>query len=448
MTRRVAIVGAGPAGLVAAKAALDAGLTPTVFEAAAAPGGMWRTAWPGLRLNLSRFTCSFSDLDWPAGTPDFPCQPELVAYLDRFVELCGLAAYLRRNHRISGLDELRGYAGVILATGGFGRPATEPTGPDRPAATYRGPDEWAGRRVIVVGMSFSGTEIAAELAAADVAVTVVATRGVWLRSRYTDGLPWDLRAHRRSVRAVDLARTGAEANQARARRYHEAGGNPGRLHPLLALDPDSTDPPHVVFTENLIDQARSGRLAVAVGRVVRRTAHGVRLDTGTEVPGDVVIWCTGYRPELSILTPAQRGIIGYGRQPLLLHDCTFHPDLPGVAFVGLYRGPYFAVMELQARWACAVFAGELAAPTEAEQRRGVADAQALGEEYPRPQFPYGDYVGLADRLAGHLGVQPDPVPLWDDPVVAAHYRLTGRSARPEPAWRSIRSVRQRMGEAA
>src|SRR2546427_12971141 len=49
-------------------------------------------------------------------------------------------------------------------------------------------------------------------------------------------------------------------------------------------------------------------------------------------------------------------------QPVLLHKCTFHPDMPSLAFVGVYRGPFFGVMELQARWACAVISDSRSLP--------------------------------------------------------------------------------------
>ena len=53
----VAVIGAGPAGLVAAKHALEAGFDVTVFEAQDDLGGQWNTAspisgvWPGMRTD-------------------------------------------------------------------------------------------------------------------------------------------------------------------------------------------------------------------------------------------------------------------------------------------------------------------------------------------------------------------------------------------------------------
>lgn len=77
---------------------------------------------------------------------------------------------------------------------------------------------------------------------------------------------------------------------------------------------------------------------------------------------DDVILCTGFTPALEYLEPTLRDTIGLDAtgagsstgarddalQPLLLHRDVMHPDLPGLYFVGMYRGPYFAAVELQA----------------------------------------------------------------------------------------------------
>lgn len=67
---------------------------------------------------------------------------------------------------------------------------------------------------------------------------------------------------------------------------------------------------------------------------------------------DDVILCTGFTPALHFLDPRILRTLDYaatdGFQPLLLHRDVLHPDLPGLYFVGMYRGPYFAGMELQA----------------------------------------------------------------------------------------------------
>jgi dimethylaniline monooxygenase (N-oxide forming) len=295
-------------------------------------------------------------------------------------------------------------------------------------------------------MAFSGAEIAAELGDAGIDVTLVAARPAWIAPRYLpapDGspVPWDLAAARRAP---------APTHRERNRALHDAGGNPGALDPRLRLDPASSRPPRVVFTDRLVGQVRDGRVAMAVGRVVDAGAHHLELDDGARVDCDAVVWCTGYGTALPL--PELRTAPGVNLDdplmPLLLDRATLHPALPDHAFVGLYRGPHLGVVELQARWASAVLAGAVPRPRRKESTAGLADARAIRDARPRPQFPYRDPVALGDRIASALGVLPEPGDVReDDPVVPAQYRFRGPGADPVAARLALESARRRMGTA-
>jgi dimethylaniline monooxygenase (N-oxide forming) len=96
----VAVLGTGPSGLAAAKALLEHGIRPVVFEAEAEPGGMWeaagRGAWSDLaRTNISRYNCMFSDFPWPADSDVFPFRRDLSLYLRHYAESFGLFLHVR-----------------------------------------------------------------------------------------------------------------------------------------------------------------------------------------------------------------------------------------------------------------------------------------------------------------------------------------------------------------
>jgi hypothetical protein len=156
------------------------------------------------------------------------------------------------------------------------------------------------------------------------------------------------------------------------------------------------------------------------------------LDNGTILPAcDVLVLCTGYRLRLNFFSPSILEQLSYAPDdlfsPLVLHRGVFHPSLPGLAFVGMYRGPYWAVIELQARWVSAVFSGALSIPSVAIQQSGIEVEQRVRAQRPRPQFPHGDYVGLLDDLAREAHVVV-PVNITDI-VISTHYRTDG----PDPA---------------
>ncbi|WP_210419578.1 NAD(P)-binding protein [Mycolicibacterium sp. ELW1] len=68
MTANVAVIGAGPAGLVVSRWLLSQGLEPSIFEQGPTLGGQWTAqpgrsgVWPGMHTNTSRILTAFSDL--------------------------------------------------------------------------------------------------------------------------------------------------------------------------------------------------------------------------------------------------------------------------------------------------------------------------------------------------------------------------------------------------
>jgi dimethylaniline monooxygenase (N-oxide forming) len=456
--RTVAVVGGGPSGLAAAKAAGEFGLRPTVFEAGDEIGGVWGpggAAWPDMATNLSRFTCAFSDHPWEPDTPDFPTRRLVHRYLRRYAE--PFLTAVRTGCPVERLEPadsgwlVRSAAGVerfdaaIVASGVFSRPfvpalpgAAGFRGRVLHSAAYRSPDELSGHRVVVVGAAFSGAEIGVRLAACGAEVTLVASRPMWMVPRRLPSpatgapVPLDLVLYRRWPRAA-----GGDAERRRARALDALGCNPALADARLRIDPDGGERAPVAVADGLAGLVRSAALRLRVGRAVRLAPAGVLLDDGSPLPADAIVWCTGYELALPFLPRRVLRALRFAPrdrlQPVLLHLCTFPPGPPGLAFVGVYRGPFFGVIELQARWACAVLAGACPGPAPGAMAEGLAAEARIRAERPRPQFPHGDYVDLADRLAAELGVLPDPEQVGDGPVVPAQYRLRGPHANPAVA---------------
>jgi len=82
---------------------------------------------------------------------------------------------------------------------------------------------------------------------------------------------------------------------------------------------------------------------------------------------------------------------------------TFHPDLPGLAFVGMWdqSGGYFVPLELQARWIAYTWGGAISPMSAAAQRSSI-DAYRLRRG--TPQKTRMNLVALA--FAGAAGVEP------------------------------------------
>jgi hypothetical protein len=190
---RLAVIGAGPAGLTCVKQALADGHDVVCFEKHRDLGGIWNPAaggaYTGVRMQSSRMSMPFSD-HAPAFTTDFPTQAEVQEYLTSYAETFGLLGSVRFGREVVGVakagagwrvtarDTATGTSGdehvdaVLVANGELWRPRL-PTGglpaPDSgvrvlTSAEYRGPAAFTGERVLVIGGGVSGADIAADLA--------------------------------------------------------------------------------------------------------------------------------------------------------------------------------------------------------------------------------------------------------------------------------------------
>ncbi|KAI1333209.1 hypothetical protein F5Y16DRAFT_355108 [Xylariaceae sp. FL0255] len=204
MTKSVCIVGAGPSGLVAAKALLHdlvpGTFTVTIFDAQARIGGLWpgsRTDTGGLVhplmvANQSKHTVQFSDLAWRSSDPEFPKAFQVGRYLQRYAEQYP-GADIRLNQKITKAElqdgdswkihitsdhgsETRIFDYLLVATGFFGKPAWPeyiPRGGAVPiihSSNYRDLESLLSRadnynkKILVIGGQMSGTEIAGTIA--------------------------------------------------------------------------------------------------------------------------------------------------------------------------------------------------------------------------------------------------------------------------------------------
>jgi hypothetical protein len=144
---------------------------------------------------------------------------------------------------------------------------------------------------------------------------------------------------------------------------------------------------------------------------------------------EAIVCATGYDPDVPYLREAM-GDDTWVEDAL--YQRTFHPDHPRLGVIGqfLLQGPYWPLLELQARWILAVWSGAVPVPEKGRMKEVIAT--------PRPSTESHDT--LAVLLSEELGVAPDPAewpelaePLLLGPMLPARYRLHGPGSRPSAA---------------
>ncbi|KDQ08536.1 hypothetical protein BOTBODRAFT_59266 [Botryobasidium botryosum FD-172 SS1] len=462
--KTVAIIGGGVSGLCAAKALRDVGLSPRIFEASLHVGGLWgpesTLCRPSMRTNISKYTCTFSDFPWrtedAAQTPaTFPQAHQVGLYLSRYASTflqpedislgCSVQHVSKVDNDRWSLEWSSAVHGqqseifdhIIIASGFFSRAFTPNLagldtfpGVVMHSSEYRLPDQFKGKRVAVVGDSLSAAELAGDMAPYTKDLVHITPRAFWALPRYfpmrsadpaTPFLPNDMVLFRRSPRRVPHEVPIPEDADIKRRNafFKSILGDQSALAPELSIS--EADRCFIAISENYAGALRSKSIHIQRGHLKSVEGNSLLLDNGTKVEEiDAIVMATGFRTSLPFLDQSVIDTISFDPNNLLipapLYRCVFHPSLPTAAFVGMYRGPYFGVIELQARWVAAVFSGRLPRPSEKAQLEGIELEKQLRDHVPRTQFPHSDYVGLMHDLSSELNIDAPAIPPVDSEI--------------------------------
>jgi dimethylaniline monooxygenase (N-oxide forming) len=433
---RVAIVGAGPGGLAAAKYAIEAGLDVTVFEASDDLGGQWHTTarhsgvWPGMHTNTSRAMTAFSDFPPPADHPLHPAAEQVHAYLHAYARKFGVSDRIRfrspvKNVRAGWEVDGEPFDCVVVASGRFRKPSVPGAlrqfkGELLHAFDYPGAEPFRDRETLVYGNGISGLEIASDLAATAPVVSAF-RQSRYVLQKVVDGVSSDWQWYtlygaleRRFLSAEDWSRRQRE-------RILRVAGNPADFG---APEPDADiRVAGVSLCQDYLTQISEGAITCRPS-IAAATDREVTFVDGSTGNYEAIICATGYDLDIPYLDRDLWSAVGpsFG-----LYHRTLHPDLPGLGVIGqfLAQGPYFPLLELQARWIVSTWTGQVALPGRAKMRATIAEGQP----------PLDAHNSLALTLAEELGVAPN-VDNWPElsealifgPLLPPRYRLSGPGA--------------------
>jgi Flavin-binding monooxygenase-like len=419
----VAVVGGGGSGILAAIALKRVGVPFEVLEARDGVGGTWRydpkgdgsAAYASLVANTSKLRTSIRGHRIPGRPWEYATHTEMLEYLEGVVDREGLRERFRFDWRVAGareedgggawtlrseVGEERRYRALVCALGVNGTPRWGEIpgafdGEQVHSSSYRTPERFEGRDVLVLGTGTSGCEIAGELAGRARSVTVAVRTPHWTMRRRLAGLPLDW---------IDTD-AGARTLPWSVRRYLLAGAcvlTTGSLWRRGLPRPTRRCGEEIVAISDSFPRAVKRGLVRFVPAVDSAAGREVTFADGTTREIDTIVHATGFDPPGGFLAEAARP----DRQPL--YRLISSPGHPGLSFVGLVEAHHglLPIVEQQAGWAADALAGRLALPSPETMAR-VASAEAarrrrdLGPLHPF-LVDHGRYVPMLrhDRRSG------------------------------------------------
>ncbi|XP_073449353.1 dimethylaniline monooxygenase [N-oxide-forming] 2-like [Aquarana catesbeiana] len=471
---KVAVIGAGESGLTSIKCCLDEGLEPVCFEKTNDIGGLWNyipevedgrsSIYESVVTNTSKEMMCYSDFPIPEGYPNFLHNTKMMEYYKQYAERFGLLKYIQFNTLVCsvkkhpnfsrtgqwevttekhGKKETSIFDAVIVCSGHHTDPyyplenfpgLNKFKGQYFHSREYKSTKGFEGKRVLVVGMGNTGTDIAVELSRTASQVYLSTRRGCWVMSRVFDqGYPWDICF---DTRFQNLLRNTLPTSIVTW--LTEKKMNEWFDHAHYGLQPrDSTQFKEPLFNDELPSRIICGYVIVKPN-LMEFTETSVKFDDGTiEENIDVVVFATGYRYSFPFLDESILKV----ENKIYLYKSVFPKNLEKatLGIVGLIQplGPIMAASEMQARWITRVFKGLCKFPSQDEIQKDIELKQKIlltrfGKEYSLQL----DYIEYLDEIAQEIGCKPNILGLLvTDPFLAlkvvfgpctpAQYRLRG-----------------------
>ncbi|MEU8544073.1 NAD(P)-binding domain-containing protein [Streptomyces sp. NPDC048717] len=424
---RVAVIGAGAAGLATTKALLDAGIEPVTYEQGDRPGGLWARdnaggrspAYASLHLNTSKGRTQFADHPMPAHWPDYPSADLIAGYLADYSDTHGVTGRLRFGTTVTrverdedghgwtvttdngtGTERDEHVDAVVVANGHNWDPRLpEPAYPgsfdgiQMHAHDYRTADVFRDRRVLVVGMGNSAMDIAVDASyTARGPVLLSARHGVHIIPKYLFGRPSDATGAALTVLPWRIRQRLAETMLRLAVGTPQSYGLPAPAGGLFQN--------HPTISDTILHRLTHGEVAARPG-ITRLDGDQVTFTDGTTAGVDVIVWATGYRVTIPFLSTRW---LGDDAERLPLYQRVFHLQDPTLAFVGLMQstGAALPVVEAQAKLVAAHLSGRYALPSAREQRQAVdralrAATARWGDRRPAMRIDFDSYVAGVPR---------------------------------------------------
>jgi cation diffusion facilitator CzcD-associated flavoprotein CzcO len=366
----VCIIGAGPAGLSAAVALKARGLHFRILEAGPGIGGIWDMDRPDTPMYesahfiSSRTLSGFRDFPMPEDFPDYPRHDRILEYVRSYARHHDLERHVTFGAEVTRVRAKSGPAGspsrwavewsggsgtfsaVVAATGVTWHPNTPRlpghfAGEIRHSKSYRAPEEFRGRRVLIVGGGNSAVDIACDAARTADAAFISIRRGYHFVPKYVFGVPSDVFSHAGPKLPAWLEQRvfGFLLDRLLVgdlTRY----GLPKPDHPVLTS--------HPIMNTQLLHHLGHGDIA-ARPDVERLDGSGVVFLDGSREEVDLVLLATGYRRafpflELPVAPTGDGPAPASGHQnpdscipPDDLFLTLLHRRFPTLAFMGVFE---------------------------------------------------------------------------------------------------------------
>lgn len=426
---KVVVIGAGSAGIAMCRSLAVRGIAFDCYERRSELGGLWRypaqsgksCAYPTLFANTSKTVMQFPSYPMPDDYPDYPHHTQVARYFDDYVAHYKLREHIHFDTDVTRVEKAADgwsvtfgdgtthlYRAVMVASGGrhgrpvFGSYEGKFTGTELHSYDFDGAADFAGKKVVIMGLGATSADIATEVSRVAEATYLSVRTGHYVVPKILEGGPIDKLSPMMKKLSVEQRRPLVSLMIKLVHGSMTAYGLP--------------EPPYKVGQGPLV--ASSELLpAIAHGRITAKPViesvdgRTVRFTGGEEVEADAIIHCTGYQISYPFLDDT---LVGDGDDAPPLYHQVVPPETEGLYFIGLLHSmmSLMPLAEIQAEWVGDLLTETVALPSRAEMWSELRSARR------RQDKRFHD-------SSGHLLVDPNEY----ERLIAAERRKTATTDR-------------------
>ena len=405
-TQQIALIGAGPCGLAAARAFSRHGIAFQGFEAHTDVGGLWNihnprsTVYDSAHLISSKRMTEFTEFPMGEAVADYPSHKELLPYFQAYARHFDLLRHFRFGTRVLKVEPLgdapdtlwrvtsqgadgattqAAYKGVVLANGTL----AEPNAPQWPGqfsgellhtSAYKHAQQFDGKRVLIVGAGNSGCDIAVDAVHHARQVDISVRRGYYFVPKYVFGKPADTIGGK-----IRLPRALKQFIDSTILKWFT--GDPVRFgFPQPAYRMYES---HPVVNSLILYHIGHGDVKVRPD-IERLDGHTVHFKDGTQQDYDLIMAATGYKLHYPFM---DRALLNWQGMAPRLYLNIFSPRFARLAVLGMveasglgWQGRYEQA-ELVARYFKGLDSGSAAAQRFDTVRQGPSPDLSGGYRY-------------------------------------------------------------------
>ncbi|SFM57638.1 flavin-containing monooxygenase [Marinobacter zhejiangensis] len=442
MAKKIAVVGAGFAGLSTGKLLYELGYEVTIFEKDSEVGGVWTSSrrYPGLGTQNPGSTYALSEHPMPKSYPEWPTGSQMQKYFESYVNKFGFRELISLNTEVVSADYVTESKSWSLKTksspGGHTRESvfdflvvcngifSKPKIPE-----FEGSSAWKdrggklihtselndlsdvkGKRVVVVGYGKSSCDAANSIAEVAESTDVVARKIIWkvpkkiggvlnfkhlFLTRFGEGLfPYiELKGFDKIIHGPAKPIRNFLLNSvgwiiSKQLKLKECGLYP--YGPIETIARTSIS----LATDGFFKKVKGGKIKVHRDtKIDRFSDEYIYLENGTRLKADVVVAGTGFHQEISFFDDDMMKKLTKENGDFNLYKQVIPVGVPGLAFVG-YNSSFFSQLscETAAMFVSEYLRGGVDLPNEAQQQEYVDERLRWADKRTDGNYFKGTYV--------------------------------------------------------